>query len=309
MIVAPPKVKDLVATYKYRVLIASDKSLNKEINNPDTLIPGLELAGFYDYTDFSRGVILGEKECVFISRLSKKEQEECFQILTKEETPFIIVGDNYPCPKILEELAIQKDFVVLLDDKKAHLISYEIYSYCISKLARHQFMHGTLLEIYGSGVLLRGPSGIGKSETALELVRKGHHLVADDSVLAYRREHHLYGRSPDHLKSLLEVRGLGIIDVKRLFGITSILDNCEIKYIIDLTTLEDINNHSRLSEDVQYEEIIGLKIPIVSLPVTHGRNLAPLIEVAVMSLKDRSAGHNSNQEFMKKIDQHIKGEL
>ena len=303
-----PKVNDLAKAYKYRVLVGNEQTLEREIKNPDTMIPGLELAGFYDYADFSRGVILGKKEIVFISRLNKNEQTQCFEFLTNKQTPFIVIGDNEACPKELEEIAKRKALAVLLDDKKPDLISHEIYSYCISKLARQHAFHGTFLEVFGVGVLLRGPSGIGKSEIALELIKKGHHLIADDSVVVYRREHHLYGRSPEHLKSLLEVRGLGLIDVQRLFGITSVLESAELQYIIDLETFEEVNKLSRLDDSLAYEEIIGLKIPKVSLPVSVGRNMADLVEIAVMTLKDRSNGHNTTKEFLDKYDEVVKGD-
>lgn len=308
MKITAPTVNDLARTYKYQILVGNEESLQKEIKNPDTMIPGLELAGFYDFADFSRGVVIGKKEIVFISRLNKAEQTQCFEFLTDNKIPFIVIGDNMECPKELKNMATKRNIALLLDDKKADLISHEIYSYCISKLARQQSFHGTFIEVYGVGVLLRGASGIGKSEIALELIKRGHHLIADDSVIVYRREHHLYGRCPEHLKSLLEVRGLGLIDAQRLFGITSVLENAELRYIIDLETFEDVNKLSRLDDSLSYEEIIGLKVPKVSLPVSMGRNLADLVEIAVMTLIDRSSGHNTTKEFLDKYDEAVKGE-
>lgn len=304
----PLHVRELVAAYKYRVFVGSEKALEKEIINPDAIVPGLELIGFYYNFNPTSGIVLGEKECVFISKLPEDKQKECFEYLTNEKTPFIVIGDNYPCPAGLEKVARAKDFVILLDDNKAPVISFDIYSFAISKLARQKLLHGTLVSVYGSGLLLRGPSGIGKSEIALELIRRGHRLIADDSVLVYRREHHLYGKAPEHQKNLLEVRGLGIIDVYRLFGITAVSENSELNYIIDLVTPEEAKKGNRLSDALHYEEVIGLKIPTVKLPVSTGRNMADIVEVAAMTLNDRTMGHNATKEFMENYDKLAQGE-
>lgn len=302
----PLRVRHLIKAFKYDIL-SGENSLDKEIITAEVMVPGVELLGFYDYADFTQGIVLGEKECVYISQLSEENQSKCFDYLTHEQTPFIVISENVKCPQRLLDIAKEKDLIILSSEKKSSRVAADIASFNISKLAPTIMIHGTLVEVYGSGVILKGDSGVGKSEIALELIKRGHRLIADDTIIAYRRLHHLYGKAPEHQKSLLEVRGLGIIDVYRLFGITSVLDNGEIKYIIELTSIDDIAQENRLTSTLQYEEYIGLKCPIIKLPVTGGRNMADLVEVAVMTLRDRTMGHNTTQEFMEKFDSLTKG--
>lgn len=309
MRVNPLRIRQMAKAFNYKIVIGNEKTLAKEIVSPKLLVPGVELAGFYDYTDFSAGIVIGEKECVYISRLNEQEQNSCFENMTRPTVPFIIVADGYECPEKLKQYAEEKDIVILSDTKVGLYVFGEVYSFIIAKLTPQILVHGTLIEVFGSGVLIKGLSGIGKSEIALELIKKGHRLVADDSVLAYRRNHHLYGKAPEHLKNLLEVRGLGLIDVYRLFGVTSVSETSEINYIIELVNLDDINKSNRLLETIQYAEIDGLRCPKVQLPVTSGRSMADLVEVAVMDLRNRTLGHNATKDFIEKYDKMTKGEI
>lgn len=305
----PLRVRQLVKGYKYKVICGSDEALAKEIVSPELNVPGVELAGFYDYTDFTNGVVFGEKECVFISRLNEIEQNDCFQNMTKTTVPFIILSEGIECPEKLKEYANASSIAILSDDKTTSVVVGEVYSFILNKLTPQILLHGTLIEVFGSGVLLKGTSGIGKSEIALELIKKGHRLIADDSVVAYRRNHHLYGKAPEHLRNLLEVRGLGLIDVYRLFGVTAVRETGEINYIIDLVSIDTINETNRLLDTMQYTEIDGLRCQTVRLPVTSGRSMADLVEVAVMDLRNRTLGHNATEEFIEKFDKMTKGEI
>ena len=244
----------------------------------------------------------------YLHSVSLAEKNEYINKIILPTVPFVILSKDAKCCDELAEAANRCDVVVLEDNKHPIAIISELHIFIKEKLTPYTLLHGTLVEVFGSGVLIRGESGIGKSEISLELIKKGHRLVADDSVLAKTINHRVYGEAPKHLMNLLEVRGLGIIDVYRLFGVTAVSESCEINYIIDLVNLEEIRKENRLAENVMQVDINGILVPSVHLPVSSGRSMAGLVEVAVMDLRNRTLGYNSTKEFMEKYDKLIKEE-
>lgn len=299
-------VGQLANQFDYNVVVGDETALKKEIKSPETNRPGLELVGYYEYVDFHQAVILGRQELKYIEKLCVEEQRKCFDFLTDKRIPYILITRRLKCPDILFEIAKAKSFPVLSTEKNATIANIEIMLYIYEQLSETTLFHGTLVDVYGSGVMLCGPSGIGKSEIALELIKKGHRLIADDSVLAYRILNHLYGKAPTHLKNLLEVRGLGLIDVNQMYGVTSVGDYSEIKYIIELVEMDLIKTEDRLNDKLKYREINGIKCPYVQLPVTSGRSMADLVEVAVVNLRLRMMGKNATKDLITKYDEILK---
>lgn len=239
-------VQELVDYFNYEVVCGSEIALKRTIELVDTNRPGLELAGFFSYTQAKRLVILGDKEIGYIGTMNEFDQRKSFEFLTSNSTPAIIISRNHECPPILKKIAEEKDFPILRSSYKTYRVIVEVVTYLDEKLAPFYNMHGVLLSIYGKGVILCGESGMGKSEIALELIKHGHFLVADDRVDCYRIHNKIIGKSPTILKEMLEIRGVGIINVSRMFGASSVLDKIEVALVIELEQWRQDHNYDRV---------------------------------------------------------------
>ncbi len=295
-------IKSLLQNFNFEILNSDSNNLRKEITHSEINRPGLELVGYYDYTDVRRPVILGLKEIKFIESLSIEAQQKAFDFLTQPVIPYILISRGLPCPEVLLQVCKAKKFPLYRSDKVTADLINEIVSYTSEQIAPQQLCHGTLLEIFGVGVLLCGKSGIGKSESALELIKKGHRLIADDSIIAYEMHGKVYGKPPAHLKNLLEVRGIGVIDVSKIFGITSIGDYKGIDYIVQLVSPEEIKELSRLSTGNPTQTILNKEIAFMYIPVAAGRAVADLIEVGVTNLRLKSRGFDATQDLIDTFD-------
>ncbi len=271
--------------------------------------PGLELVGYYDYVEAHKAVILGNKEISFISSLSVDKRDEVYDFLTNGNIPFILIAEGIVCPKELLSKANEKHVLVLATEKVAKDTLDNISVYIYEKLAPSKKLHGTLLDIYGVGVLLVGESGIGKSEIALELVKKGHRLVADDSVIVSATNRKLYGKAPAPLKGFLEVRGLGIINVIQMFGVVSIRNSKHISLIISLEKAEDIKAIDRLLNKMDKKSILDVEVPLVRLPVSEGRSMSYLVEVATINYRMKQNGYDATEEFSRLYDEVVEGDM
>ena len=270
--------------------------------------PGLELVGYYEYVEEHKAVILGNKEINFISSLNEEKRNEVYEFLTNETIPFILISEGIICPNELLNLASKKHCLLLSSEKTSQELLDGISVYIYEKLAPSKKIHGTLLDVYGIGVLLVGESGIGKSEIALELVKKGHRLVADDSVIVSAANRKLYGKAPSPLKGFLEVRGLGIINVIQMFGVVSIRNSKHISLIISLEKAENVKSIDRLLNKVDSKNLLGLDIPLVRLPVSEGRSMSYLVEVATINYRMKQNGYDATKEFARLYDEVVEGE-
>jgi len=295
-------IKTLLEKFDFEILNIQESSYEKQIETAEFNRPGLELVGYFDYTDFKRPIILGLKEIRFIETLKKEDQERCFDFLTRERIPYILIARGLQCPSLLLDVCIKKNFPLFRSKTETSVLINEIMQFVNEKTALQELCHGTLLEIFGMGVLLVGKSGIGKSESALELIKKGHRLISDDSIITYKIYNKIYGKSPKHLKNLLEVRGIGVIDVSKIFGITSVIDFKTIDYVVELVSLEEINAFERLTLDEPVKSILDVDIPLIRIPVTGGRFISDLIEVGITNLKLKSQGFNATKELMSNFD-------
>lgn len=295
-------VKDLMNQLGYECITGDENALNREIKVPDVNRPGLELTGYYLHSQRERVVLLGNKEMGFISGMSNEVQYSSFDFLTQKETPCIIITRGSACPTRLKEIAQRKNFPVLLCKDNTSRAMVEVVTYLDIELAPVKTMHGVFLQIYGKGVLLTGESGMGKSEIALELIKKGHLLVADDRVDCAVIHKQIIGQAPEILKQMLEIRGVGIINVSKMFGVASVLDKAMVDLNIHIEQWKPNKQYDRLGiEEKKYTDILGVQIPKLIIPVKEGRSMGVIIESAVTNYLLSSVGQDSAKEFEQRV--------
>ena len=296
------QIQQLLKEFNFEILNLDEKDLNKSISHAELTRPGLELVGYYDYTDIRRPVIMGLKEIKYFEVMTVAERHQAFEFLTQPSIPYILIARDLECPSDLLQMCRTKHFPLFRSPKVTCNLINEIVTFTNEQLAPQELCHGTLLEIFGLGVLLVGKSGIGKSESALELIKKGHRLVADDSIITYQMYGHLYGKAPEHLRNLLEVRGIGVIDVSKVFGITSISESKTIDYVVELVSQEEIQKEARLSTQQSYYKIMETPIKSIKIPVAAGRMVADLIEVGITNMRLKSKGFDATQDLIDTFD-------
>ncbi len=288
------KVKEIVEQFRLEQLTGDEKALERWTVVPDMNRPGFELCGFFRPTDPRRIVIIGNKETEFINEMSEKDQRERFPLLTDGLTPAIIITKGNDLPPILEEVANENNFPILRTKLPTYRFTVDLIAYLDERLAAETTMSGVLMNVYGKGVLLMGESGMGKSETALELINKKHVLIADDRVDVQHVHNNVYGHAPDIIKGLLEIRGIGIIDVEKMFGTSALGDRAQIDLIIKLETFDAAEEYNRIGDELErYTEILGVLVPTITLPISAGRNVGVLVESAVTNFQLQEKGFSS----------------
>ena len=255
-----------------------------KIDTPELNRPALQIAGFYDYFDPKRIQILGKVEITYLEQFGREKRYELMDKLFATNVPAVIVTRNMQIFPDMIELAEKYDTTILRTEESTSSLMSSLISYLNVQLAPRRTRHGVLVEVYGEGVLIMGESGVGKSETAIELLKRGHRLVADDAVEIKRvSSRTLVGSSPDIIKHFVELRGIGIIDVKEIFGMGAVKDTESINMIIHLEPWVEGKQYDRLGMLDEYTNIMGINIPSLTIPVKPGRNLAIIIEVASMN--------------------------
>ncbi|WP_108671606.1 HPr(Ser) kinase/phosphatase [Peribacillus acanthi] len=302
-----PKVrtKDLMEKFDLE-LVSGEEGINRSITTSDLNRPGIEMAGFFEYYPAERIQLIGKTELSFYDTLTKSEQRHRMEKLCTDITPGIIVTRGFEVPEELIEFSERESVPVLRSNMKTTRFSSRVTNYLESKLAPTTAVHGVLVDIYGVGVLITGKSGVGKSETALELVKRGHRLVADDCVeIRQEDQDTLIGTAPELIEHLLEIRGLGIINVMTLFGAGAVRSNKRISLIINLELWEKNKQYDRLGLEDETQRIIDTDITKLTVPVRPGRNLAVIIEVASMNFRLKRMGMNAAQQFSSKLSEVI----
>lgn len=296
------KISDFAKYFNLNQLTGNEEAVNRWAIVPDINRPGLELAGYFEHSEPKRIMIMGTKEISYMNTLDLEILRERLERITDEYTPAIVISKNQEPPHVLIEIANRKNFPVFLSNLPTYRLMVDIVAYLDEKLAPTDNIHGVLLSIYGKGVLITGESGMGKSETALELIKSGHVLVADDRVDVYRIHNTLLGQAPDLLKGMLEIRGIGIIDVAKMFGSTTVLDKSEVDFIVHLEKWDEEKEYARVGiEDEQFETYLEVAIPKILIPVREGRNISVLIQSAVANFNLRQQGFNSAKEFEQRV--------
>ena len=300
------KVRTLVENFDFIQITGDDASLERPIVIADTNRPGLELAGYFENSQQKRLVILGDKEIAYIATMSVHKQRKSFDFITNEQTPAIIVTKGHKCPDVLKRYAKRKNFPIFLSSSPTYRLIVDIVAFLDEQLATSMCIHGGLLSIYGKGVLIRGESGMGKSEIALELIKRGHLLVADDRVDCYRIHNKIVGKAPELLREMLEIRGIGVINVSRMFGVSSVLPKAEINFQVNLEPWKADQDYDRVGiEEKKHENILGIDIPKIVVPVREGRSMAVIIESAVTNYMLSVMGMDSAKEVEQRVLDYI----
>jgi len=300
-------VKDIIEGMDLEIY-AGHKGISRKVSVPALVKPGIELAGMLDFYENDRIQIMGSKEAAFFNSLDSKIREERVKILFEKDAPAFIFTKNVDVPELFIHYGDIYNIPILKSFYKTTSLFSELYSFLQAALAERTTMHGVLLDINGVGVLVTGKSGIGKSEVALELVRRGYILVADDTVEIYQIEKGLLvGEAPEILKKYLEIRGLGIVNVVYLYGVKSYREKKRISLIVELQKWEDdLHKYDRLGLKTDKRKIFETYVSYVALPITEARNAATLVEAAAFDFKSKMMGHNSAQEFNSQLNAQIK---
>ena len=296
------RVKDIVEKFQMEVINKGTDYDTEILTITDVNRPGLQFIGFFDYFDPRRLQIIGKSEMTFLRGYSSEERRKRFEDLFCYEIPALVISRNLDIfPECLE--MAQKHGRTLLRTKYTSVeFTAMTIDYLNHVLAPFITRHGVLVDVYGEGVLIFGDSGIGKSETAIELIKRGHRLVADDAVEIKKvSDKSLVGSAPEIIRHFIELRGIGIIDVKQIFGMGAVKDTEKIDMVIHLENWQQHKQYDRLGLTTEYTNILGIDIPSVTIPVKPGRNLAVIVEVAAMNNRQHKMGYNAAQALNERI--------
>ena len=276
------------------------------IRAEDVNRPGLQLAGFFDYFDPNRLQLIGKVETTYLEGFTSDERRQKFEALLAHDIPGLIMTRGIePFPECMEMAEKYDRTILRTQEVTSEFLSTLVASlkvYLSPRITRH----GVLVEVYGEGVLLLGESGVGKSETAIELIKRGHRLIADDAVEIKKvTAQSLMGSAPELIRHYIELRGIGVIDVRRLFGMSAVKEEQEINLVVNLEPWKDGMLYDRLGLENLYTTILDVQVPTLTIPVKPGRNLAVIVEVAAMNNRHKKMGYNAALEFTKQINQHF----
>jgi HPr kinase/phosphorylase len=291
-------VKDLIRNFDLEILV--EGNLNVDISVSDINRPGLQFAGFYDYYDNKRVQIVGKTEWSYLESLSTELRKQRLDKFFSFENPCIIVTRGLELQEEFIQAAKKYKVNIFRSNIKSTRFVSRITNYLDSELAPETRIHGVLVDVYGIGILITGESGIGKSEAALELIKRGHRLIADDAVDIKEIDGFLYGNCPYITRGMLEVRGMGIIDVSAIYGSSSIVTNKKISLIISLVNWDDKQDFDRLGVDKEYTEILGVSVEKMLLPIRPGRNIAVIIEAAAANFRYHATSNSTPVETIEK---------
>ncbi len=272
------------------------------IDENDVNRPGLQLMGFYEYFNPERIQIIGKMEFAYLSTIDEKTRKERLQLLFAQRIPALIITRELPYFAEMLELAKEYEVPLLRSKESTSNFMSGLIAFLNLNLAPRVTRHGVLIEIYGEGVFITGESGVGKSETAIELVKRGHRLVADDAVEIRKVSNiSLVGSSPDNIRHFLELRGIGIINARRLFGIGAVKMTEKIDLVVELEQWNSEKVYDRMGVDTEFVSLLGVKIPSLTIPVKPGRNLAVILEVAAMNNRQKKMGYNAARELLNRL--------
>ena len=297
-------LSELVEEFHLEKLYESSDYHKIRVTVDDVSRPGLYLAGFFDHFEPMRLYVCGTVESAYLEKLSSEERRIIFDHFMSYKIPALIIARGIQALPECLEMAEKHNVTVLSSKETTSYIVSSLITYLNRHLAPRVTRHGVLVEIYGEGILIVGDSGIGKSETAIELVKRGHRLISDDAVeIKMVSSHELVGSPPEVLRHYMELRGIGIINVAKLFGMGAVKDSCSIDLIINMVPWRDGEAYDRLGMETQYTEILDVKVPSITIPITPGRNLAVIFEVAAMNNRQKRMGYNAALDFTEQMNQ------
>ncbi len=302
-------LKTLVKEFQLEVAVEATDFSKIRLTVEDVARPGLQLAGYFDHFEPIRLQVLGNVELSYLEKLSPEERLRVLDRLFSYKFPALLVARNLWLPEECLVVAKRHNVTILRSKEPTSTIVSAIIAYLKRMLAVRFTRHGVLMEIYGEGVLLIGDSGIGKSEAAVELLKRGHRLIADDAVeLRKVTNGSLMGTAPDLIRNYIELRGIGIVNVAQIFGVGAVKQENTVDLVANIVPWDSHQVYDRLGLENQYMELCGVKIPMNTIPTTPGRNLAVILEVAAMNNRQRKMGYNSALEFTEKMNQRYQQE-
>ena len=291
-------VQDLLDKIHFHVIYSTETALQKEITTSEIMRPGLEMAGYFDYFTPERIQLFGMKEWSYMMTVVGDNRYDLLKKVMAKETPVVIVARNLEIPSEMVAAAKKSDIVLLQSREATSRLNSVLTSFLDECLAERTTVHGVLMDIFGVGVLIQGASGIGKSETGLELVKRGHRLVADDRVDVFQRDAFtLSGEPAEILRNMIEIRGVGIIDVMSLFGAGAVKDSTDIDMAIYLEYYDKEKAFDRLGNAPTIVEFSDVEVPQTRIPVKTGRNVSVIVEAAVMNFRAKQMGFDATKTF------------
>ena len=300
------RLGEIIKEFDLEVLCAAPGYEDVPLHTVDVNRPGLPLSGFFEHFDTKRLLLIGLTERTYLEGLSAEQRRDRFDQMLSYPVPALIITRKLDAFPECLEMAEKHGRTILRTKAQTSAFMSSLIGSLYNHLAPRITRSGVMMEIYGEGVLFQGESGVGKSEVAIELIMRGHRLIADDAVEIRETNHGtLEATAPELIRHYMELRGIGVIDVRRLFGMGAIKMRQEIHLVINLEPWDDNAVYDRLGLDSAQVEILGVKVPSITIPVKPGRNLASIVEVAAMNNRSRKMGHNAALELTRRMDQHF----
>ncbi len=295
-------LQKIIDEFRLRIDYMPENGGNRLISTNDTNRPGLQFSGFYEYFDNKRIQVMGNMEYAYLNSLSPEARRNSIENLFGYHFPALILTRGLePFPE-MKELAAQYEIPIFGSEESTSVFISKLVAFLNLQLAPRITRHGVLIEIYGEGVLILGESGVGKSETAIELVKRGHRLIADDAVEIKKASNiTLVGSSPDNIRHFLELRGIGIINARQLFGVGAVKLTEKIDMVVEMELWNPEKTYDRMGVDTHFMTILGVKVPLLTIPVKPGRNLAVILEVAAMNNRQKKMGYNAAKDLLRQL--------
>ena len=298
----------LIAEFQFEEVFMPTSADKISITNPEISRPGLALAGFFGVFEPSRIQLLGKAEFRYLAELGDAVKHDRMKAFLEKRPVAVVVTTNFTVDEDMMTLAAKYSVPILRTKEKTSPVMAALIASLNTHLANRITRHGVLIEVYGEGLLILGDSGVGKSETAIELVKRGHRLIADDAVEIKKvSAKTLVGSAPEIIRHYVELRGIGIVDVRRIFGMGAVKDTEKIDLVINLEPWVEGKMYDRFGFDDEKMDILGIKIPSITVPVRPGRNLAIILEIAAMNNRQKKMGYNTAEEFDKKLMEKFGG--
>jgi len=295
-------LKKIIKEFSLKELYPIDNPDDIKVSTADINRPGLQMAGYYEFFDAARIQLIGKSEHSFLARFTPEKAKARVADFFSKKPVAVVVARGLELDSTYIELAQEYSVPLLSTDEATSEFSAALVSYLNLQLAPRVTRHGVLVEVYGEGILLLGESGVGKSETAIELVKRGHRLIADDAVEIRRvSSKSLVGAAPDNIRHFIELRGIGIINASRIFGVGAVKLTEKINLVINMEPWDVNKVYDRMGLEGQTTEILGLSIPSLTIPVKPGRNLAVIIEVAAMNSRQKKLGYNAAEDLLNRL--------
>ena len=299
-------ITELIDKMKMRNVLPDIDTDKVVLSHPDVNRPALQLTGFFDHFDRERVQIIGYVEQAYINTLPREVRVERYDKLLSSEIPCVVYSRGQEPDEDMQDLCLHYQVPLMVSDKSTSDLMAEVIRWLKVKLAPCISIHGVLVDVFGEGVLIMGESGIGKSEAALELIKRGHRLITDDVVEIHKvSDDTLVGTSPEITRHFIELRGIGIIDVKTLYGVESVRETQSIDLVIKLEEWDKDKEYDRLGLNEEYTEFLGNKVTCHSIPIRPGRNLAIIVESAAVNHRQKKMGYNAAQELYRRVQESI----